>query len=79
MGARLPLTVHKRFEAEFVGEQPFKAVDLVRCGEIYKRFYPGEKRFTMAAEVEEEGPSNWYVRGVQTDNHIVYSSPVWFE
>ena len=79
MGARLPQTVHKRFEAELVGEQPFKAVDLVRCGEIYKRFYPGDRRFSMVLEVEEEGQSNWYVRGVQTDNHIVYSSPVWFE
>ncbi len=79
MGARLPQTRHKKFEAEFVGEQPFKAVDLVRCGEIYKRFYPGNKEFIMDVEVEEEGESNWYVRGVQIDNHIAYSSPVWFE
>lgn len=79
MGSRLPQTTHKRFEAMLTGEQPFKAVDLVRCGVIYKRFHPGEKQFFMVVEVEEEGTSNWYVRGVQTDNHIVYSSPVWFE
>lgn len=79
MGARLPQALHKRFEAELVGEQPFKAVDLVRCGEIYRRFYPGENHYVMKVDVEEEGASNWYVRGVQTDNHIVYSSPVWFE
>jgi len=30
-------------------------------------------------QVREDEPSNWYVRVTQQDNHIAWSSPIWFE
>ena len=79
MGSILPLCRHKVFEISVEGEQPFKAVDLVRNGEIVRRFVPGSPVFRQQIELEEDGPSNWYLRAVQRDNHLAYSSPIWFE
>jgi hypothetical protein len=55
-----------------------KKVDLFRDAELYRRFTPEGRRFTTDVVVREAAPSSWYVRVTQRDNHIAYSSPIWF-
>lgn len=79
MGSVLPQCGRKELFIRLEGEQPFKAVDILRNGELYKRFKPYSKEFESLVAVQEDGVSNWYIRATQLDNHIAYSSPVWFE
>lgn len=79
MGAILPQVDNKLFEITLAGEADFKAVDIFRNGELFKRYKPYTKEFSVNLTVEESGPSNWYVRATQVDNHIAYSSPIWFK
>jgi hypothetical protein len=79
MGSVMTDCSSKKIKISLTGEQPFKAVDLIKDGEIYKRFKPNSISFDTELEVKETGPSSWYVRVVQVDNHLAYSSPIWFE
>jgi len=79
MGAVLPNCEHKELTIDAVGENTLKKVDLFRNGDLYKRFVPEGRRFERTVTVREDEPSNWYVRVTQLDNHIAFSSPIWFE
>lgn len=61
------------------GERPFKAVDIIKDGELYQRFKPNEISFETEVSFENTNNSYWYVRATQIDNHIAYSSPIWME
>lgn len=79
MGSILPITEKKKIYISAKGERPFKAVDLIKNGELFKRFKPYDIEFETEITIAEQEPSNWYVRVTQLDNHIAYSSPIWFE
>ena len=79
MGSILPNEAEKVIKISLQGERPFKAVDVFRNGELFQRFRPGTIEFKTEFNVCEEGPSNWYIRATQYDNHISYSSPIWFK
>lgn len=79
MGSILPHEKRKEFHIDVVGEGLLKKIDLFRNGEPYKRFKPEGHRFQVTELVEEDEPSNWYVRVTQLDNHVAISSPIWFE
>ncbi len=78
MGSVVPNTPEKVLEIDIIGENRLKKVDLFRDAELYRRFIPEGKTFKMELTVQEDTPSNWYVRATQIDNHIAYSSPIWF-
>ncbi len=78
MGTALPDTPEKVFHIRLQGEQPFKAVDLLRNGILHARFRPGAPTFTKDLQVADQGPSFWHLRAVQVDNHAAWSSPIWF-
>jgi len=69
----------KRLAIDVVGESDLKRVDVFRDGEQFERFRPDGIAFATEMQVREPGPSNWYVRVTQLDNHVAWSSPVWFE
>ena len=75
-GTDLGPTEDKEIHIEAVGEQPLKAVDVIRDGEVFQRFRPNAVRFTTDIKTNEPG-AFWYVRVTQIDNHIAYSSPIW--
>lgn len=79
MGSVLPNTREKTVNISVNGENRLKAVDVFRNGELYRRFKPYEKNFKTEFTVTDGETANWYVRAVQLDNHIAYSSPIWFE
>jgi len=54
-------------------------VEVFRNGDLYKRFAPSGLIFKTDFVVEEDEPSNWYLRVTQLDNHIAVASPIWFE
>lgn len=78
MGEILPQDTPRRFEIELEGEGNFKAVDLVCNGKIVRRVKPYTSRYHAVEEMKETGNDCWYLRAVQEDNHIAYSSPIWF-
>jgi len=77
MGSELPATPEKKIVIDVAGEAPLKAVDLLKDGELHRRFKPREVSFRVELTEECDDPSNWYVRATQFDNHIAYSSPIW--
>lgn len=79
MGSVLKEQAKKEIHIAITGEQPLKAVDIFRRGELYQRYQTKAIQFTQTLTVMDEGPTNWYVRATQVDNHIAYSSPIWFE
>lgn len=79
MGAVVPNQTEKNLFIDIVGESELKKIDLFRNGELYKRFLPDGKSFVKELTIKEDEASNWYVRATQKDNHMAYSSPIWFE
>jgi hypothetical protein len=80
MGDVLPNGPAKTFRIDVTGESPLKKIDLFRNGDLYRRFVPDgtTRRFRTNLTIEDAAPSDWYVRATQCDNHIAYSSPIWF-
>ena len=78
MGSALPETADKEFRIEAVGEAPLKRIDLFRNGDLHRTLVPDGVSFARTLRVASEGPDNWYVRVTQADNHIAWSSAVWF-
>ena len=79
MGAILKNCPAKEFLISITGENNLKKVELFRNGELYKRFAPGNVNFETGLTVKDFEPDNWYVRATQVDNHVAWSSPIWFE
>ncbi|OGV37200.1 MAG: hypothetical protein A2020_08440 [Lentisphaerae bacterium GWF2_45_14] len=79
MGSILPNDKEKLLEINTTGENRLKKVDLFKNGEHFERFCPDGKNFHKEIKITEDKPSNWYVRVTQVDNHMAYSSPIWFE
>jgi hypothetical protein len=79
MGSVLPNAVKKDIHISVKGERNFKAVDIIKNGELYKRFKPYSSEFETDLTICCDEKSNWYVRATQVDNHIAFSSPIWFE
>lgn len=79
MGSVVPNTSVKELEIAVVGEGPLKKIDVFRNGDFFRRLYPEGLTFLQTVRIEEDEPSNWYVRATQLDNHVATSSPIWFE
>jgi len=80
MGAVLPGSeAMKNILVDVTGENIIKTVDIIRDGEIYKRFKPASLDFKIELDAYDETQAYWYVRVTQIDNHIAYSSPVFFK
>jgi uncharacterized protein DUF3604 len=79
MGSALKDTAEKSFAIDVVGEAPLKKVEVFRDGEVFRRL-PAKGRSLRTEFAERDGgPSCWYVRATQLDNHVAWSSPIWFE
>jgi hypothetical protein len=79
MGSVLAEASEKELRIEAVGENQLKRVDLFRNGDLYQTLIPDGTSFAQTIRIASEGPDNWYVRVTQVDNHIAWSSPIWFE
>ena len=79
MGSILPAVPERTLFVDVAGENALKKIDLFRNGELLKRFVPEGKAFSCELTVTEDEPAYYYVRATQVDNHIAWSSPIWFE
>ncbi|HCE44250.1 MAG TPA: hypothetical protein DET40_11940 [Lentisphaeria bacterium] len=79
MGSTLKSGGRSKLGIELAGEMPFKSVELHRNGELYRRWKPFDREFSMKTDAVNGQPSFWHVRAVQTDNEIAWSSPIWFD
>jgi len=77
MGSELPAADEARITISVAGERPFKAVDLLKDAELHRRWRPDGDAFEIELTEELSGPCSLYVRAIQDDNHIAWSSPVW--
>lgn len=78
MGSELPDTAQKAFHIDVMGENRLKKVELFRNGELHTRFAPKGLSCREDLAVSDDGPGFWYVRATQVDNHVAWSSPIWF-
>lgn len=78
MGSILTHTYQKVIDISVIGESDLKAVDIFRDGELYRRHKPNAPCFEEKLCIDHDQSHNWYVRVTQIDNHIAYSSPIWF-
>lgn len=79
MGSILSCVGNSSMYIKIAGEDRFKSIELLRNGELYKRYKPMTKEFETTLEVDTSEAAYWYVRAVQIDNEIAWSSPIWFE
>lgn len=83
MGAVVANTRSKRFAIDVTGEGRLKKVELIGNGVARALFEPeggaDGRRFTIEHVIEDAAPGYWYVRATQRDNHVAWSSPIWFE
>ena len=78
MGSILPAVSERSLLVDVAGENALKKIDLFRNGEPFKRFVPEGKTFSCELTVREDEPAYYYLRATQVDNHIAWSSPIWF-
>ena len=79
MGSVLPNAGRKEFHIDVAGENALKRVELFGPSGVVACFTPTGKTFTADPVVACDEPGWYYVRATQHDNHIAWSSPVWFE
>lgn len=79
MGSTLPCAEKSSLHIQVAGEEPFKSVELIRNGELFKRFRPMTHAVETTLEVDTSVAAYYYVRAVQLDNETAWSSPIWFE
>lgn len=77
MGRELPSADGAKIHIAVAAEQPLKAVDLIKDAELHQRWKPHASRFEVDVDKRLDGPCSFYVRAIQSDNHIAWSSPVW--
>ncbi len=79
MGSVLPNVSQRDLAIEVIGENVLKKIELFHNGELFKRFVPEGKSFHLRFTEYDDEPASYYVRVTQVDNHVAYSSPIWFE
>ncbi|MGD2174846.1 MAG: hypothetical protein PVJ27_05540 [Candidatus Brocadiaceae bacterium] len=77
MGSELPEADEARIRIDAAGEERLKAVDLFKNGELHRRWRPRGMEFATELVEPVEAPCSFYVRVIQMDNHLAWSSPVW--
>jgi len=79
MGSELPEDGNRRFHLKIDGTAELSSVELLRDGNPWLRWAPGESSFAAEVEDEETCESAFYlIRTTQVDGHKGWTSPIWF-
>lgn len=76
MGSELH-TPKKNIEIRLCGENQWKVVRVIYNGEVVRQYCPTTKECVLTDQLDDCGDGYFYVKAIQVDNHIVYSSPIW--
>jgi len=77
MGSVIPRGDGAQLHLDIAGEAPLKAVDVLVNAGLYRRYLPAAARFTADLTIAADAVHNIYVRVIQMDDHMAWSSPVW--
>jgi Protein of unknown function (DUF3604) len=79
MGDAFAAAASPRFAVRVIGTGPIKQVDVIKNGKFIYNARPGEKqaRFEMTDREFGSGESWYYVRVLQEDGQLAWSSPMW--
>ncbi len=77
----LPADEPRKVEVKVAGTGDLAEVHVLKCNRDIRVFEPGEPGAKMRFEDEArlEGPTWYYVRVVQTDGAMAWSSPIWVD
>lgn len=76
MGSEIQKSGKDIFYIAVEGEKNLKSIELLHNGEIFHSFRPDRITFEKDLKLDAE-PGFWYVRVIQHDNHMAWSSPIW--
>jgi hypothetical protein len=79
MGSAVPSESTNTLHIDVTGEAPLKKVELLRNAEPHELFAPDGRAFGTDVKVSGDEPAFYAVRVTQQDNHVAWSSPIWFE
>jgi len=80
MGSELRTGGGCAFRVQVSGTGPLSHIDVIRNGELHKRFRPEGPDFTEEWRQEPSRESAcWRVRAVQADGEMAFSSPIWID
>ncbi|MBD3239475.1 MAG: DUF3604 domain-containing protein [Chitinivibrionales bacterium] len=80
MGSTVPNERRKVLGIDVTGQNMLKKIELFRNADPYRLIVPdpGSVGFKGEVALDDDDASSWYVRVTQIDNHIAWSSPVWY-
>lgn len=79
MGSTITAAGEKEIFISVCGEDKLKSIELIKNSVLYQRFTPNSKEFEKKFVINDEEQANWYVKAIQQDNQLAYSSPIWVE
>ncbi len=80
MGSTVNNIPAKELYIDVVAENKLKKIELFKNGDLYQLFQPTDDLvFRKLVKVEDDAPSDWYVRVTQQNNQMAWSSAIWYE
>jgi hypothetical protein len=79
MGSILPIVEQRTLAVDVTGENALKKVELFYNGSLLQRSAPTGKTFHLDLLHVDGQPGYYTARVTQRDNHVAWSSPIWFE
>ncbi len=86
------LAFNRHINSFIVGTGPIKEIEIIRCGKVFKTYTPKDytyeftvddtdpiEKHTLEGEVEGPPFIYYYLRVIQKDGHIAWSSPIWID
>jgi hypothetical protein len=75
----VPVSGEFRFSVKAIGTWPIRQIDVVRNNTFVHTVHPLEKEvaFTYVDNQPRPGESYYYVRVIQGNEQIAWSSPIW--
>jgi hypothetical protein len=77
----LPASADFRLQVKVIGTAPIRQLDIIRSNSFIHTRQPLEREvsFTFADQAPLPGESYYYVRVIQVDDQMAWSSPIWLQ
>ncbi len=79
MGASVAITAAPKLKVHAIGTSPIQRVDIIKNNRYVYTVEPGkpESDFTFTDSEAATGEAYYYVRVLQYDGQLAWSSPIW--
>ncbi len=82
MGGEMDADGSPEFSIQVLGTAPVSSLEIIRSGEVVYSSAPGSAEVSVSFRDETaptSGSAHYYVRIVQVNRQIVWSSPIWVD